>query len=311
MSWLLCLIFYARCQCWIICCCVKSATLTFTSPPPLCQVYTGLHHHVCWCWSMNVRMRLSAASSPPPSALLASNFLFSCAEDPLVAVTVGAFSSASSLHQPRQHHSTFESIHFSQAAQHSSPLRILPSSLHESYETAAAASHSGLIYLPPPPLLLRWVCRCNCPPLPSPLHHRSLKCSRKSRQAVSSSSKSVCWLGSWSSAVPLEDDPVDEDRRDGPGGAAGETEDSHPNHRWVTATHTTPQICFGIVISEDFTGWYLTIFCIFLIIWIKHAISAANRLIWVSCVLHPHNLTCNHIKGRNGRYIIAIIPSEL
>ncbi|KAM3607759.1 uncharacterized protein V6R79_013354 [Siganus canaliculatus] len=42
---------------------------------------------------------------------------------------------------------------------------------------------------------------------------------------------SVCQLGSWSSTVPLEDDSVDEDRRDGPGGAPGETEDSHPKHR--------------------------------------------------------------------------------
>lgn len=83
------------------------------------------------------------------------------------AATVGAFSSASSLHQPQQHHSTFESIYFSQAAQHSFPLRIPPSSLHESYETAAAASRSGLIHLPLPPLLLHWVCCCNCPSLPS------------------------------------------------------------------------------------------------------------------------------------------------
>ncbi|XP_068561125.1 guanine nucleotide exchange factor DBS isoform X2 [Cebidichthys violaceus] len=43
--------------------------------------------------------------------------------------------------------------------------------------------------------------------------------------------RSVCWLGSWSSTVPLEDDPVDEDRGDGPRGAAGETEDSHSEHR--------------------------------------------------------------------------------
>lgn len=60
--------------------------------------------------------------------------------------------------------------------------------------------------------------------------------SGKIRQAVSSSCESVCWLGSWPSTVPLEDDPVDEDRRDGPGGAAGEAEDSHSKHRWVAAT---------------------------------------------------------------------------
>lgn len=67
----------------------------------------------------------------------------------------------------------------------------------------------------------------------------------KSRQAVSSSCESVCWLGSWSSTVPLEDDPVDEDRGDGPWGAAGETEDSHPKHRWVTTTHSPPTIVPG------------------------------------------------------------------
>ncbi len=68
------------------------------------------------------------------------------------------------------------------------------------------------------------------------LKHRS----GKSRQAVSSSCESVCWLGSWSSTVPLENDPVDEDRGDGPWGAAGETENSHSKHRWVTTTHSTP-----------------------------------------------------------------------
>lgn len=56
----------------------------------------------------------------------------------------------------------------------------------------------------------------------------------KGRQAVASSRQRVRWLGGWSSAVPLEDDPVDENRGDGPGGAAGETENRHPKHRWVT-----------------------------------------------------------------------------
>lgn len=32
---------------------------------------------------------------------------------------------------------------------------------------------------------------------------------------------------------------MDEDRRDGPGGAAGETEDSRPQHRWVTTIYST------------------------------------------------------------------------
>lgn len=47
---------------------------------------------------------------------------------------------------------------------------------------------------------------------------------------------------------------MDEDRRDGPGGAAGETEDSHPNHRWVTGTHMIPLISLCLVISEDLAG---------------------------------------------------------
>lgn len=38
---------------------------------------------------------------------------------------------------------------------------------------------------------------------------------------------------------------MDEDRRDGPGGAARETEDSHPNHRWVTAIYIILQSVFG------------------------------------------------------------------
>lgn len=88
----------------------------------------------------------------------------------------------------------------------------------------------------------------------------SLKCSGKSRQAVSSCCKSVCWLGSWSSTVPLEDDPVDEDRRDGPGGAAGETEDSHPNHRWVRAIYIILSICFCMWLQRILQAeWYLVV----------------------------------------------------
>ena len=81
-------------------------------------------------------------------------------------------------------------------------------------------------------------------PLSLPLQHHPLSSSpfsEKSRQAVSFSCKCVHWLGSWVTAVPLEDDPVDEDRRDGRWGAAGETEDCHSEHRWVT-THSTPTI---------------------------------------------------------------------
>lgn len=42
---------------------------------------------------------------------------------------------------------------------------------------------------------------------------------------------------------------MDEDRGDGLGGAAGETEDSHPKHRWVT-THSTPSIVPGRCIPD-------------------------------------------------------------
>lgn len=93
---------------------------------------------------------------------------------------------------------------------------------------------------------------------PSPVLFTSIlspkRRSGKIRQAVSSSCESVCWLGSWSSTVPLEDDPVDEDRRDGPGGAAGETEDSHPKHRWVAATqhHLSPPIIV-LLMTQDYT----------------------------------------------------------
>lgn len=48
----------------LLLCKIRNADLHVPSPS-VCQVYTGLHHHVCWCWSMNVRMRLPAASSPP------------------------------------------------------------------------------------------------------------------------------------------------------------------------------------------------------------------------------------------------------
>lgn len=124
------------------------------------------------------------------------------------------------------------------------PYKLLPSSVLVSCKTAARQSHARLIYHPgahsfpsaqlglplqlsPSTVLLTVI--------------RSLKISaEKSRQAVSSSCKSVFWLGSWLSAVPLEDDSVDEDRRDGPRGAAGETEDCRPKHRWVKTTYSTP-----------------------------------------------------------------------
>lgn len=238
--------FYARCQCWIICCCVKSATLTFTSPPPLSarspQVCTIIcadaeawmcewgcllfHHHPLF-----VRVGVQR-----------SVFMCRGAISAAAAVTVGAFSSAPSLHQPQQHHSTFESIYFSQAAQHRF---LLSSSLRVSLRMRQQQRRHILGWST---FLFLLSCFSHL------LHHCSLRCSSKSSQAVSSPSKSVCWLGSWSSAVPLEDDPVDEDRRDGPGRAAGETEDSHPNHRWVTATRTIPSSCCCVVISKDLAG---------------------------------------------------------
>lgn len=162
--------FYARCQCRIICCRVKSATLTFTSPPPLSARSTQVCTIMCAdaeAWMCEWGCLLL---HHPPIGVAGIQRSVSMCRGPIsasAAATVGAFSSASSLHQPQQHHSTFESIHFSQAAQHGFPLRILPSSLHEPHETAAAASHSGLIHLPLPPLLLRWVRCCNCPSLPS------------------------------------------------------------------------------------------------------------------------------------------------
>lgn len=39
--------------------------------------------------------------------------------------------------------------------------------------------------------------------------------------------------------VPLEDASVDEDRGNGSWGAAGETKERHPNHRWVMTTVST------------------------------------------------------------------------
>lgn len=121
------------------------------------------------------------------------------------------------------------------------PYKLFPSSILVSCKTAARQSHARLIYHPGShsfpsaqlglplqqslsTILLTVIC--------------SLKISsEKSRQAVSSSCKSVFWLGGWLSAVPLEDDSVDEDGRDGPGGAAGETEDSRPKHRWVMTAY--------------------------------------------------------------------------
>lgn len=48
---------------------------------------------------------------------------------------------------------------------------------------------------------------------------------------------------------------MDEDGRDGPGGAAGETEDSHPNHRWVRPIYMyNPFTLFLYVTSEDLAG---------------------------------------------------------
>lgn len=156
--------FYTRCQSWIICCRVKTATLTLASPPPLCL--PGPHGLAPSC----VLMLKHECANEAPCCFIApplqcSAFMCRGSISASAAVTVGAVSSASSLHQPRQHHSTLESLHFCQAAQQL--YRILPSSLHESHETAAVASHSGLICLPLPPLLPSWVCRGNCPHLPS------------------------------------------------------------------------------------------------------------------------------------------------
>lgn len=239
---------------------IRNADLHVPSPS-VCQVYTGLHHHVCWCCSMNVRMRLPAASSPhppplPPSALLASSILFSCAEDPSALLRL----------PPSEHfHQHHPFISLSSITPHLkasvSPKQPSTASLSE-FSPPASMNHMRqqqrrhiLAWSTFPFLIFCFAGSAIATvPLSHLLRHRSLKCSRKSRQAVSSSSKSVRWLGSWSSAVPLEDDPVDEDGRDGPGGAAGEAQDSHPNHRWVRGTHMMPLISFCIVISEDLAG---------------------------------------------------------
>lgn len=123
-------------------------------------------------------------------------------------------------------------------------------------------SHPRVVYpaASPSSLLLGWASHRDSPPSPvlftiicSPTHR-----SEKSRQAVSSSRQSVFWLGSWSSTVPLEDDPVDEDGGDGPGGVVGETEDRHPKHRWVIKTHpiqtTVVFLCYSCL-NHRFDGF--------------------------------------------------------
>lgn len=73
--------FSTRCQCRIICCCVKTATLTLTSPPPLCL--PGPHGLAPSCVLMLKHECASEAPccfiTPLPSA---SSVLLSRAEDP-------------------------------------------------------------------------------------------------------------------------------------------------------------------------------------------------------------------------------------
>lgn len=227
----------------------ETAPLTFTSPPPLCQVCTGLHHHVYWGWSMLARMRLHSAPPPPhlhhwcPALRVPLWKTRQCSQGCYVrcifiSIIPSPATAASSSYWKA---SIFHKL---PSALIGLPYKLLPSSILVSCKTAARQSHARLIYHPgahsfpsaqlglplqlsPSTILLTVI--------------RSLKISsEKSRQAVSSSCKSVFWLGSWLSAVPLEDDSVDEDRRDGPRGAAGETEDCRPKHRWVKTTYSTP-----------------------------------------------------------------------
>lgn len=241
---------HTGCRYWISCC-VKLATLTSTSPPPLCL--PGLHRFAPSCVLRLKHACLNKAESCStsfPSPLPESCDLHPCAEDSqcswgcqnhsiFISTIPSSGSAASSPYLKasisHKHPSTLTHLLF---------LRFLRSSILVSHKTAARQSYSGLIYHPASSSSPSAQLGLASQPSPSlvlfTVIHSLTYRSRKNRQAVSSSCKSVCWLGSWSSTVPVEDDPVDEDRRDGPGGAAGETEDSHPQHRWVTTTYSTP-----------------------------------------------------------------------
>lgn len=234
MTQLLCSFSHIRCRCWINCD-MKRHRWPSLPLPPLCQVCIGLHHHVYWGWSMLARMRLHSVPPPPhlhhrcPALCIPLWKTRQCSQGCygrciFISIIPSPASAASSSYWKA---SIFHKL--------LSAVTGLPSIILVSCKTAARQSHARLIYHPgshsfpsaqlgsplqlsPSTILLTAI--------------RSLKISsEKSRQAVSSSCKSVFWLGSWLSAVPLEDDSVDEDGRDGPRGAARETEDSRPKHR--------------------------------------------------------------------------------
>lgn len=159
-----------RGQCRTACCCLKTAALTFTSPPPLClpgstQVCTIMCADAeAWMYEWGCLL----LHHPPLHRLLHLRrwhpVLFcACHRRRIFISIIPPSASVASLHTWA--HPFLPS---SPAVEHSFPPRILPSSLHESYTTAAAAvARSGLIYLHLPPLLPHRVCHCNCPPLPS------------------------------------------------------------------------------------------------------------------------------------------------
>lgn len=100
--------------------------------------------------------------------------------------------------------------------------------------------------------------------------HSSKHCSAKSSQAVSSSWESVFRLGSWSPTAPLEDDPVDEDWGDGPWGAAGETEECHQNHRWVTVW-SSYRAWFVVFLISGWFRWIVELLVLFNIFLLTHS----------------------------------------
>lgn len=228
---------HTGCHCCISCL-YETARLTFTSPPPSVCLHS-LHRFAPSCV-----LKYTCVNEPP-----APSPLHLLCRHPVLCISLrkacpcisgchsrSSFSINPSSYSHPQEHLFLSSISARPSCTH--PLSL--TSLHLQCLCWAVISWASLpccipffpfawLGLPaqhphlPSPILFIIIC--------SPAH-----CSGKSRQAVSSSCKSVFWLGSWSSAVPLEDDPVDENRGDGPGGAAGETEDRHPKHRWVITT---------------------------------------------------------------------------
>lgn len=230
----------------------ETAMLTFTSPPPplslsisarsaqVCSIMRA-EAEACMCEWGCILLHLLPISI---AGVLCSASLCGGLVSAAGAVTTVASSSASFAH-PHLHTRKHPFLRSIPALSHISSLSDFfpPASLCRT-RRQARQSHSGLIYPPASPSSPSAQLGLPLQLSPSPVLFTVIRSQKsrsgKGRQAVSSSCKSVCWLGSWSSTVPLEDDPVDEDRRDGLGGAAWETEDSRPKHRWVTTRWSTP-----------------------------------------------------------------------